>query len=393
MALLNNPASDNVATSGGENIYTADKNLMAPQKVSNRPVEAVPPAAPVKFDYDEATKQAAFAKSMATTGSVSGDSLVSNQLNKVLASGSPLLSRARTDANASSAERGLNNSSIGVQAGEEAMIRSAMPIAQQDAQTYANQEIENQRSSNQFGVAGLNQSYNVFNQNNQNKFVAGENTLDRTQRKELQDDSQNFTSGENVLDRTQRKDLQADSQSFTSGENKLIRDQQVALQADSQKFSSGENKTERDFRASEQDRLNTFNTQRDVTAQQNNLENIKAQTDGQIKIAASQLGEKTKGAYLEAASSLQKSFIDQQTAILNNPGLKTDAQMTNALGVAKTNFESSVSYLQGLYAQGGVKIDTNSFPAAPTVGPVAPSASTAIPVSDAVKSTFMWGDH
>lgn len=60
---------------------------------------------------------------------------VSNQLTNILAKDSPTLQLARTRAAQQANARGLFNSSIGAEAGEVAAIQTALPIAQQDAQT------------------------------------------------------------------------------------------------------------------------------------------------------------------------------------------------------------------------------------------------------------------
>lgn len=349
MTLLNTAAgvgNTNQDTTEAENIYAANAALAKPKKVSSRPVEPVP----VKFDEDEANKMLSYAKSNAATGSVSSNSLVQNQLNNVLATDGPLLKRARTDGFASAAERGLNNSSMGVQAGEEAVIRQALQIATPDAQTYGEMDRANLSSAANMAQTGVQQAFADYNQKKQNAFTTAENNIDRNQKDDLFDRGNEFTAS------------QQDKQN---------------------QFSSGENKAERDFRTAEQDKLNTFNVQRDAMTQGYNLDSIKAQTAGQIEVAASQLDEKSKGAYLDAASSLQRSYIDQQTAILNNPALKKDIQVTNALNVAKQNFESSVSYLQGLYSQGGVTVDTSAFPA---VGPVQSTPPPSAAVMPAVQA-------
>ncbi len=61
------------------------------------------------------------------------DASVSKQLNTVLDSNSPLLTRARTRAAQESNRRGLLNSSLAVQAGEAAALDVALPIASQEA--------------------------------------------------------------------------------------------------------------------------------------------------------------------------------------------------------------------------------------------------------------------
>jgi hypothetical protein len=75
---------------------------------------------------------------------------VFGQLNKVLASDSPLLQQARAKAAAYANARGILNSSMAAQSGEEAAISQALPIAQQDAQTYFTQGRANQDTENVF---------------------------------------------------------------------------------------------------------------------------------------------------------------------------------------------------------------------------------------------------
>jgi len=77
----------------------------------------------------------------ASKQNVSGNSLVQNQISGILAKGSPLQSQAEAYGNRSSARRGLLNSSIAVGAAEDAMLKSALPIAQQDASTYGTKDV------------------------------------------------------------------------------------------------------------------------------------------------------------------------------------------------------------------------------------------------------------
>ena len=75
--------------------------------------------------------------------------LVSGQLNGLLASDSPYITQARAQAAATAAGRGLLNSSIAAGAGQQAAIGAALPIAQGNAQEYANTAAANQMASNQ----------------------------------------------------------------------------------------------------------------------------------------------------------------------------------------------------------------------------------------------------
>ena len=90
------------------------------------------------------------------------------------ASGDAARTRAAQEAN----RRGLRNSSMAVQSGEQAVIETATPIAQSDAQLYQNQQLQNQQDRNQtnqfnsnirtnVGLAGASatQQNTQFNQN------------------------------------------------------------------------------------------------------------------------------------------------------------------------------------------------------------------------------------
>ncbi len=92
---------------------------------------------------------------------VADDQTVQGQLKGILSSDSPLMQQAETRARQQVNQRGLLNSSLGIQAGQEAVIGAALPIAQQDAQTY-NQAMTNttnaQNAALQFGATAQNQA-------------------------------------------------------------------------------------------------------------------------------------------------------------------------------------------------------------------------------------------
>ena len=63
--------------------------------------------------------------------------MVANQLKDIVAADSPLMQQARTQALAQMNRRGLINSSMAVGAGQDAVIKNALPIATSDATTRA----------------------------------------------------------------------------------------------------------------------------------------------------------------------------------------------------------------------------------------------------------------
>lgn len=82
-------------------------------------------------------------------GAVAPEETVAEQLRKVLATDSPLITGARSRAAQESNRRGLINTSMGVQAGEEAALSAALPVASADAATYATRALTNQAAGNQ----------------------------------------------------------------------------------------------------------------------------------------------------------------------------------------------------------------------------------------------------
>jgi hypothetical protein len=85
----------------------------------------------------------------ASLWNVDNSSTVQGQLASVLDSNSPLMQRAGTQALQEANRRGLANSTMAVQAGQTALYDRALPIAQQDANTFA--------QAGQFNAAARNQ--------------------------------------------------------------------------------------------------------------------------------------------------------------------------------------------------------------------------------------------
>ena len=95
---------------------------------------------------------------------VTPDQTVAGQIAKLIDQDSPLMRqavlRARTEVN----NRGLINSSLAVDAGQQAVIAQALPIATADAQTYdraATNTVNQQNAALNFGAGATNTAENV----------------------------------------------------------------------------------------------------------------------------------------------------------------------------------------------------------------------------------------
>ncbi len=139
--------------------------------------------------------------------SVDPNQTVQGQLDTITSKSSPLMQQAERRARESMNSRGLLNSSLAIGAGQDAMIGQALPIAQQDAQTYSNAAIKNVDSTN----AALNFGANAKNQAS----LAGaqlETDVSKTNAAAVNDASARAadaynTTGQNLLQSDTQKEL------------------------------------------------------------------------------------------------------------------------------------------------------------------------------------------
>jgi hypothetical protein len=117
------------------NSALATSNTKTTQPQANN---GAPPAAPVMRDIQANTRE------------VGRNETVRGQLDDLLKQDSEYMARARASAAGRANDRGLQNSSMAMTAGEAAAYDAALPIATSDATTYARQGLANQDATNQF---------------------------------------------------------------------------------------------------------------------------------------------------------------------------------------------------------------------------------------------------
>ena len=202
-----------------------------------------------------------------TTRTVADDETVQSQLNTILDPNSPLMRSARTRGLQAANRRGLLNSSIAAQAAEQAMIDSALPIAQQDAATYSQAARQNQDALNRAALqdASLGTNVDIFNVGEAN--TTARFNAEAANRAGLQDaqiasqvsmfnvgeDNQTARFNADAQDRAALQDAQLATQTSqfnaseqnTAIQNFLNREQQRFLQDDQQAFQSAENAADR----------------------------------------------------------------------------------------------------------------------------------------------------
>lgn len=157
MATANNPF-DLSTKSTGSLLSSATQGIAAPEVTGYNAATA----GATGYDASQANAYGFDAsQANATNWNVNPDQTVQNQLATITSSGSPLMQQAQTNALQQMNRRGLLNSSMAIGAGQEAVIKQALPIATQDATLYANNAKYNADVANQmaqFNTGQTNQS-------------------------------------------------------------------------------------------------------------------------------------------------------------------------------------------------------------------------------------------
>lgn len=125
------------------------------------PPVSTPPPAPKTPDATSGIVGSNMASYDPTLNTVGTNETVSGNVDKLLQADNPLMQTARNQSAEAANAKGLLNSSMAVQAGQQAVINSALPIASADASTYHDTAARNQVASNeadQFNTGAKNQS-------------------------------------------------------------------------------------------------------------------------------------------------------------------------------------------------------------------------------------------
>lgn len=256
---------------------------------------------------------------------VNSDMRVEDRAVGLMSADNPLMKKAREQANQYSASRGLQSSSIANENALNAMFNVALPIAQQDADTYTTVATVNNQNAQQVGMqdnASLNQLY--LNKDNQ-QFQSGQSAQDRALQKELQESQQQFQSGENQADREFKAGESQADREFTQeleslryenslglldaeGEQRMKElETQFANQQDligmEQDFQSGENQANRDFQM-EMEKFKTASQLEVNMALQDDMQSFNKELE-EIR-NANQLG------LLDAEGELRMQELEQQ---------------------------------------------------------------------------------
>lgn len=118
--------------------------------------------------------QSTVTNATAATRDLDQNELISNQVKGLIQQDSPLMQQAATLAKQSANKSGLLNSSMAIQAGQNAVIGQALPMAQHQANAVTNvldKNQANQQTTNTFNADSANKN-SIVNASEQNKVLS-----------------------------------------------------------------------------------------------------------------------------------------------------------------------------------------------------------------------------
>lgn len=232
------------------------------------------------------------------------ESLVQNQITGLLDPNSALMRKAIAQAQNYSASRGLQSSSIGSETALSSMIDKALPIAQQDASTYANAD-----------QTGWQQS-----------FTAEQNNLNRQQQAELQELQYKQSLG--MLD--------------AQGAQRM---QELNAQ---QEFNLGTLDRQAEIQQKRDELMNQFEVGKMDKTYLQDLEKTKLTWEKADADFAKNLNANTKLQYQNATADAYNRYLEQVALVFNNPNM-TPAQQNAGVSYLKNMFESQRQQMQIIY--------------------------------------------
>jgi hypothetical protein len=305
------------------------------------------------------------------------------QLHDLLANDSPYLEQARGLAAQAANAKGLLNSSIAVQSGEQAAISAAAPIANADAQTYANRATTN--------AAALNTAANT---KQQGQIASQLSAQDAAQRlielaksgdiqAQLQTQKFGFDTQLSAQDNVQRLqqiaatgDQQARAQLAAFNYSTILADQQAGndIKLEDKRFQDTLGTLAQQYQNSlglnEQD--TKLWIERQNVSHADTLDEISAQVTAQSKanssINAQQTTAQLQSQYLTQVAQRQMLASQEVAAIYSTQGL-TPAQQDSAVQTAMGRLQTDLNSLQAYY-QNSPMFDPTWGQAPPAGSPV-----------------------
>lgn len=288
------------------------------------------------------------------SGTMAGN--VANILN----SNSLLMRSAAAKGERVAANRGLQNSTVGAEAAQRAMIDAAIPIAAQDTQHQFTASQASLDRGHQKDLAKLQADLNYSNQSRlnqeQNKFAASQADLDRGHQRGLAQLQADLSfNNQSRLNKAQND--------FAASQAGLDRSHQIGL-----------TKLQSDLNYNNQSRLNQ--AQYNFTASQNALDRANQRElanlnhQNEMRNLNAQVAANTIGKSIDFTMQIANNFDAQIAGILNNTNMKA-ADKEKAISTLKSSRDSEINFVSK-FMQGipTTKQNWSSFPSlgVPSIG-------------------------
>lgn len=249
---------------------------------------------------------------------------VAGRVDSIIKTNSPLMQTAQTRAAQQANAKGLRNSSMAVQAGQQAVIETATPIANADASLYQQQALKNQDARN---------STNQFNSN-------ARTTVGLTGLEAGQKENQ---FGRSLMEQARQFDTQTTQQGAQFDKNLALQQDQLTAQREQFAQQLGldvkQLDLQRDQLTQQQrqflDELDLKGRQLTESARQSDAQLANQRTiaqmdaDNRIKLAEVEAGFKKDIAGNENIANAWGTMMQNINQIQNNPDMEADAKRVN----------------------------------------------------------------
>lgn len=312
--------------------------------------------------YD-ATQTGPTNEATATTRTVQANETIQGQLQGIIDSNSPLITRARARAKDEANARGLVNSTMAVQAGEAAAYDVALPIAQFDAGVYGQAARDNQSALTQVSMfnAGEKNKTEQFNVGETNKAAAftadAKNTSERFTA-DAKNTSSMFNAGEtNKVNISNTQEI--NRVSIANSEQANANARQNAQLITSTNIANAD--------AINKQQMQVYQSSVEMAIQNADAANkaTLVKLDGVVKTGLAQIEAQYKNEMQASASAsaMYQSAMQQATAIMTNPDIPGDKKgvyIDNILAMAGAGMDTAGAltnmdlgrYLDGLTIYG-----------------------------------------
>jgi hypothetical protein len=343
---------DGTQNANGNLVYDAERNTWSPATTPQAEAVDVATPTPVAAPSVAPMKEAAF-KGYGDTSKANwqvdpNTMTVQSQMKNVMDPNSQLMQQAQTQGLEYANGRGLINSSIGQSAVQDSMLKAALPIAQQDAATYAKSASENAGLNTSIAntITGSNTSmYGTDVGSNTQKY--GIDTSAATQKYSTDVSAATQKYGIDVSSATQLStaNLQANMQNLladkniTSGEKIATMQSNTSLMINANNITSGEKianlqsttqTTIADKNITSAEKLTGLNNANQLLMSNNQLSMQEKLTGlnnaNQLLISTNNLTSSEKIAGLQANTSLAVAAMNKEASMANNAAAITSAQ-------------------------------------------------------------------